>query len=268
MILRPHNLLRHENSRTISAWDAVARSQRALAGSYLLVRQPDHARLAGELARHVHITGRPEITDDIIQGISLHDEGWLAFDSGTEKLQATPARYSGDVPLSSDGKPLSFLDIKAGDFLHAWRGSIDAAEAITPMAGLIVSGHFYRLGKFGISNGHYSGPDAALIQQFLHEEECRRERLSQLGSRSADEIEYWTDLLQFCDLLSLYLCCGSEEPVQFPQPIGVTGEAVVLDLKDGRNVRLSSVFARPAKFTLAAHSFPQRTCATLDWQVS
>jgi len=25
------------------------------------------------------------------------------------------------------------------------------------------------------------------------------------------------DLLQFCDLLSLYLCCGSNEDVEFPQ---------------------------------------------------
>jgi hypothetical protein len=34
---------------------------------------------------------------------------------------------------------------------------------------------------------------------------------------SAKQIEQLTDVLQFCDAFSLYLCCGATEPVQFPQ---------------------------------------------------
>jgi uncharacterized protein DUF3891 len=33
-------------------------------------------------------------------------------------------------------------------------------------------------------------------------------------------VEHLVDLLQFCDLLSLYLCCGSRASVQFPQAVG------------------------------------------------
>jgi hypothetical protein len=33
-------------------------------------------------------------------------------------------------------------------------------------------------------------------------------------------VERLVDLLQFCDLLSLYLCCGSHAHVQFPQAVG------------------------------------------------
>ena len=61
--------------------------------------------------------------------------------------------------LSAVGRPLSFLDIKAGDFLRAWRGSIDSAEAVAPIAALIVSGHFCRIGKFGIGLGTYPDQD-------------------------------------------------------------------------------------------------------------
>lgn len=268
MILRPHDLPPDDNCPTISGWEAVARTQRAPASSYALVRQPDHARLAGALAAHLHIEGRPQITGDIIQGISLHDEGWSAFDSGAEQLQATPARYSGDVPLSPDGKPLSFLDIKAADFLRAWRGSIDVAEAVAPIAGLIVSGHFYRLGKFGIDSGHYSGPDAALVQQFLREEKRRRERLSQLEKRSPDEVEYWTDVLQLCDLLSLYLCCGSQAAVEFPQRIADSLEPARLHIESDTMILSPSLFPRPVQFTVAAHDFPHGEAMRLTWKLA
>ena len=129
------------------------------------------------------------------------------------------------------------------------------------------SGHFYRLGKFGAGIGHYSGDDARLVQQFIDGEERRRERLSRLESRSPGEIEYWTDALQFCDLLSLYLCCGSQESAEFPQRIGKAEETSVLRVKDGLNVLSPSPLEREATFALTAHSFPQGAPARLSWKV-
>ena len=115
----------------------------------------------------------------------LHDEGWKDFDNGCERLRATPATYSGEnVALNAEGKPLSFLEIKAGDFLRAWVGSIDCAEAVAPIAALIVSGHFCRLGKFGISMGAYTEDDARSVHEFLASEEQRQARLLRLQSRS------------------------------------------------------------------------------------
>ena len=268
MILRPQLSTPPGSDGISSAWQAIARTQRAHSPNYLLVHQPDHARLAGELAEQFSIPGRPAVSEAIVTGISLHDEGWSMFDSGAEKLQATPAQYTPEgVPVNGEGKPLSFSDIKAADFLRAWCASIEAAEAVTPIAGLIVSGHFYRLGKFGAGIGHYSGDDVRLVQQFIAGEERRRERLSQLESRSPAEIEYWTDVLQFCDLLSLYLCCGSQESVEFPQRIGDPNEAMLLRVKDGLNVLSPSPLEREAKFTLTAHSFPQGADARLNWKV-
>ncbi len=269
MILNPErNRDDHKGGGFISAWEAVARAHRIHAPNYLLVHQPDHARLSGELVQRLAIATMPPISDEIVRGISLHDEGWAEFDAGHQRLRTTPARYLPDrLALDEQGKPLSFLDIKAGDFLHAWRLSIEAAEAVAPIAALMVSGHFYRLGKFGIETGHYSPADAALVRRFVNEEERRRECLSKLEKRSHDEVEFWIDMLQFGDLLSLYLCCGSEESVEFPQRIATGGGTISLQVEDGVYVLSPCIFAEQTEFSLPAHSFPGGAAATLKWKL-
>ena len=255
----------------MSAWEAIAHTQKTTSAKYNLFRQPDHAHLAGRLVEQFAIPGAPVVDDEIVRGISLHDEGWADFDCGRKRLQATTARYSDtNVPLNGEGKPLSFLEVKAGDFLCAWRGSIEAAEAVAPIAGLIVSRHFGRLGQFGVSMGTYSENDTQQVREFLAHEVKRERHLMQLQSRSGKEVEYWTDVLQFCDLLSLYLCGGSKDSVEFPQHIGPQGETIRSQLNDGLNVLSPSPFEREAEFSLEAESYPTHLYASstkLTWQV-
>ena len=271
MILRPDGKAVHASNAFVSAWEAVARAEKTRSAKYHLVRQPDHASVSGEIARHLAITGAPKVDDDIVRGISLHDEGWKAFDNGCERLEATPAIYSAEnVALNADGKPLSFLEIKAGDFLRAWVGSIDCAEEVGPIAALIVSGHFCRLGTFGLSMGAYPEDDARRVGEFLESEKRRHGRLMRLQNRSEKEVQYWTDVLQFCDLLSLYLCCGSEESAEFPQHIGPNGEAIRLQLQDGVFVLTPSPFAKEVEFSVEAHPYPadaELTSITVAWRV-
>src|SRR5579864_4321750 len=146
MILCPDQRPAMRSNGFVSVWGAVAATQHANASAYSLVRQPDHARLSGDLARNFSRLGTFPMTDEIVAAISLHDEGWEPYDSGAQELRASGTKYSHGVALSCEGKPLSFLDIQAGDFLHAWRGSIAAAESVATIAALMVSGHFYRLG--------------------------------------------------------------------------------------------------------------------------
>jgi Protein of unknown function (DUF3891) len=255
----------------VPVWHAVLSAQKANSPSYHLVRQPDHALLSGQIAERFAIAGAPAVDDDIVRGISLHDEGWRDFDDGRQRLQATSANYSADsVALNLEGKPLSFLEIKAEDFLRAWNGSIAAAEAVAPIAGLIVSGHFRRIGQFGMSTGTYSGGDTQRVQEFIAREEERNRRLLPLQSRSEKEVEDWTDVLQFCDLLSLYLCCGSRESVEFPQPVGPKGETIRLQGQDGIYVLSPSPFAREVEFSLEAQSYPvdgREPSVHLSWRV-
>jgi Protein of unknown function (DUF3891) len=271
MILRPEGLPQHPNGSFVSAWEAVARAQKTTSAKYHLVRQPDHACLAGQLVEQFSIAGAPAADDDIVRGISLHDEGWADFDCGSKRLQATTARYSEtNVPLNGEGKPLSFLEIKAGDFLQAWVGSIESAETVAPIAGLIVSGHFRRLGQFGASAGTYPETDSQQVCEFIAKEEKRERHLMQLQRRSEKEVEYWIDVLQFCDLLSLYLCCGSNETVEFPQRIEPKGETIRLQVKDGVNVLSPSPFVREVELSLEADSYPQELhalSAELTWRL-
>ncbi len=271
MILRPDVTPEAATDRFVSAWEAVAGTEKTQATNYHLVRQPDHARVSGEIARHLAIAGAPAVDDDITQGIRLHDEGWKDFDNGRKRLSATPAMYAGEnIAVNAEGRPLSFLEIKAGDFLRAWRGSIDSAEVVAPIAALIVSGHFYRLGKFGISMGAYSEDEVRSVCEFLASEEQRQGRWLRLQSRREKEVQHWTDVLQFCDLLSLYLCCGSQRNVEFPQRIGPNGETIKLQLQDGVLVLTPSLFAKECEFSVEAHPYPSelRMASTkLTWRV-
>ena len=270
MILRPETKSAAANHAFVPAWEAVARAEKTRSAKYHLVRQPDHARVSGEIVQQLAIAGAPPVDDDIVRGISLHDEGWAAFDEGRERLQATPASYSSaNIAVDREGRPLAFLDIKAGDFLRAWRGSIDSAESVAPIAALIVSGHFCRLGKFGISMGAYAEDDARSVREFLASEEQRQCRLMRLQIRTESEVQYWTDVLQFCDLLSLHLCCGSEESVEFPQRIGPNDKTIRLQVQDGAYVMTPSLFAKEAEFSVEAHPYPADAGApsTVAWRV-
>ena len=270
MILRPKPTP-VSGSGFVPAWHAVLSAQKANSASYHLVRQPDHARLSGQIAERLAIAGAPAVEDDLVRGISLHDEGWGDFDDGRQRLQATSANYSSDnVALSAAGKPLSFLEIKAADFLRAWNGSIEVAEAVGSIAGLMVSAHFRRIGQFGMSTGTYSDSDTQRVREFIAREEERKRRLLPLQSRGEKEVEYWTDVLQFCDLLSLYLCCGSQESVEFPQPVGPNGATIRLQGQDCVYVLSPSPFVREVEFSLEAQSYPvdgRESSVHLSWRM-
>ena len=263
MILHPNPSPAPGNG-VVPAWDAVGGAQRTLCAGYLLVHQSDHAHLAGELVQHLVLSGGPTLSDEIVRGIWAHDEGWCDFDSGQRKLRATPAKYSAqDIAINEHGKPLSFLDINPGDALQAWRGSIESAEAIAPISGLIVSGHFHRLAEFGLHTKYYSGDDAELMKSFIAQEEQRHERLLRLQSRTADEVGYWTDVLRFCDLLSLVLCCGARDAVEFPEQLGSHHETIRLEPNSGAQELSPAIFDRQTEFVVTAYEFPDMTSTNL-----
>ncbi len=270
MILRPDGPGGHRQEGFVSAWEVVARTQRAKSATYRLIPQPDHAWLSGQIVEQFAIASAPAVDDEIVCGVRLHDEGWAGFDKRGERLSVTPAKYGEkNIPLDDNGKPLSFLEIKAGDFLRAWRSSIQSAEAVAPIAGLMVSGHFSRIARFGMGTGTYSRGDTECVQEFLTGEEQRQRRLLRLQQRSEKEVEYWTDVLQFCDLLSLYLCCGSEQSIEFPQRVGPNGETIRLQVQDGVNVLSPSLLAREVEFSLGAYPYPAKDggVSKLSWRV-
>src|SRR2546426_481547 len=114
MILRPINLPGAHRERCVPAWTAVEETQRRVATEYWLISQPDHAALAGVFARAIAADWIPQLSDDVVRAITLHDEGWRQFDA---------------QPLARNGQPLSFIEVAPAQFVQAWTGSIERAEA-------------------------------------------------------------------------------------------------------------------------------------------
>jgi hypothetical protein len=187
----------------VPVWDAILPTQKTSAPEYWLITQPDHAALSGAIAAGFGPPLLPQLSPEVVQGIAMHDDGWAPLDAQT---------------LVANGKPLSFLDYQPQDFLRAWNGSIGRAEKLAPIAGAMVSGHFWRLARNRLESRIDDTEDRKLLLDFLEREQRRQQRL--LGSRSREELEFLTDVLQFCDVLSLYLCCGAAQDVEFPPRFG------------------------------------------------
>lgn len=227
----------------IPAWRAVEKRQKQRARDWWLVAQPDHAVLAGDLAARLDFPTIPTLSPEVIAAISAHDAGWAEFDNvktpTTSSLKLTP--------------PVSFLEICPVDFLVAWVGSINAAERIGTLGGIIVSEHFSRLGQSRLASRNDSAEDVSRLQEFLSEESARQARLRDAIEASAAELGALTDVLQFCDLVSLYLCCGADEPAEFPQQF----EGTTIQVRRDGDAFLFTppVFGRGASLGVSAHRY-------------
>ncbi len=216
MVLRPittDSACDDYGQRPAPAWPVVAERQKRRADQYWLISQPDHARFSGELAAQFRSALFPRISSELAKAIGTHDAGWEIFPA--EADPSHPPR------MSSDGRPLAFIEFPAEEFLRAWNCSIERATEVCARGGIIVSRHFCELGGFRLRHpdGLHPG-EADLITAFLQNETRRQQRLLVPAAAEPDELDGLLEVLQFCDLLSLYLCSGAQRPAAFPQRFG------------------------------------------------
>jgi hypothetical protein len=191
------------------AWPSVEERQRASSDAYLLISQPDHAKLSGDLARRFVSPAFPRLSEHVIAAIGAHDEGWRVF----------PGEADGDAPLlTSEGKPRSFIEFEPAEFTRAWTGSIHHAASLSAVAGILVSRHFVSLGEFALRK--FGTQDEVGLRAFLDSEAARQKTLLGECGCSPKEFDEGLQALQFCDLLSLALCCEVREEIEFPQCFG------------------------------------------------
>lgn len=240
----------------------MASAQQQGSEAWWLIAQPDHAALAGELAAQFAASEFPRLEDDEARAITLHDAGWAEYDGGGV---AGGGKGAAPQPLRDpSGRPLSFLHATVPIFVEAWIASIHAAEEKAgAIGGLMVSGHFRRLAEHRLTSVADSPEHAARLRKFVESQSRHDAARLHRQSRSHQEVAQLIDLLQFCDLLSLYLCCGSRASVQFPQAIGPRpivlrrdGELCLLEPSPFRQkIRLGV----PARHDPVLHSEPN-TC--------
>jgi hypothetical protein len=172
------------------AWQLFVASQQAAFTH--LISQPAHAALAGQLAGFLRPTVFGSIPQEVIDIIGRHDRGWFEADSTA-------------LERASHTLPTSFLSVAPEDAVQAWRSSIRSAERQSLLAGILTSRRFCLLAPQNDSVHH----------QFWQEETERRELLEKDYSSPAD-LDRLTAAMGFCDLLSLFLCCGWSKARRFP----------------------------------------------------
>ena len=210
MILRPLEPAASDSSGFVAAWPVVEQLQKKKYESCWMITQPSHAALSGEIATRLSGPSIPAFDAEIIRAIALHDAGWGI----TDAQSVTRSRGAKAVA------PRSFLDTEVDEFVQAWTQSAQVAQTVGPAGGIIVSRHFQRLAGHRLAGTSDSERDRKRLQQFVEQEQARQKKLAAKQRRSAQELESLTDLLQFCDLLSLYICCGARQRVEFPEYFG------------------------------------------------
>jgi hypothetical protein len=224
MILRPLESPPGIQGEYSPAWPVVERLQRCEYDSCWMITQPSHAALAGSFAECISAPQFPKPDRAMLQAIALHDAGWGVPDAQAIQKSRSKAGY----------RPESFLALAVAQLVAVWKDSIETAQSAGPAGGYAVSRHFSRIAAQRVVAGGDSPAEQRNLEAFVAAEAQRQKKLASRQKLSTEELERLADLLQFCDLLSLYVCSGAQEGVVFPQYFGVevraAGEAAGLRL--------------------------------------
>lgn len=197
-------------------------------GQLLLIRQTDHAALAGLFAEHWGNAdfARPSPHDSLIAAAVHHDDGWLLWEAAPRIDPATC-------------RPYQFTSMPIAEHVAFYRAGIDRVLALAPYAGLLTVMHLaglYQM-RFGSDRSmqpkSLSSEEEQVQRQFLDElrqqQESLRQELPEHGVPSSwmEKRRLWTNykLLQVYDRLSLYFCMAP--------PHSATLEPVPLDYQSG-----------------------------------
>jgi predicted small lipoprotein YifL len=237
-----------------SAWAQVEAAQRQARVPCLLVPQPAHAVLAGELADGLTCFG--ELPPEIKRAIQMHDTGWASSDA--QQIQ----RLRSGSSHAAHAAPVSFLAIPPAEAEEAWMASISTIETFSRPGAIVVSRHFTLLAQ----------NDSAHHQRFIQAEKARQQKLQ----GSEEDLNRWTAALGFCDLVSLYLLCGLSGPVEFPlahpsSPQAKNAPRVSMQVV-GKDLRFTPETVRPGSalsIQALKHPVPAQgpRAETLTWEV-
>jgi hypothetical protein len=226
-------------------------------GGWWLITHPDHAHLAGDLAKlwGNNSFASPEPREQVLRGIYAHDDGWRARDaSPVVTKQGSPAAFSVELV----GKYSAFEDIDLQAYLAVRREAVQRMASEDPYAAILISMHTYNLlteraDRRTIRPEDLPTLDAFLQDQIAIQQELRDRLLiaEQLSPTSLEPSTLYENfqLLQACDNLSLLSCVDFDRPATllhlFKTSDGVTTEIKVERIVE-RVFRLSPYpFAMP-----------------------
>ena len=129
--------------------------------------------------------------------------------------------------MPTSGRPLSFLEMPQAASIEIWQRSINAAEALGPLAAHVVSAHFTTLLQNAGARWSADPRQFQIARQFLDEHSENRERWLSAWQqpdptrRTRKVVDRALHYLQFFDMLSLWLCGADRyEPETVTTPEG------------------------------------------------
>jgi hypothetical protein len=229
-----------------------------------LVTHPDHAKLAGQFAEHWGNERfvSPEPRNDVLEGISTHDDGWAARDAAPEiTKQGKPSAFSTELV----GTYSAFEEIDLLDYLAVRRKAVDNVVRHNPYAGLLVAMHTFDLLGNRVDRSTIRPDQLPLLDAFLEDQKAlQREVRSQLAEDpryqdvDPERIEDHFHLLQACDNLSLLTSVDYPGTANLLHALPVTGdkhEPVTVEHIGVRHFRLAPY---PFDISPLTFEFPAR----------
>lgn len=245
MILRPSPPAAPPASTPRPAWQAFQETQSAADPPHVVL-QPDHAVLAGEIAACLLPDAFGELPQEVVDTIGRHDSGWR--DSDEAQLNAPRAA------------PQPFLAVAPEVSAACWTASVRNAERVSPLAGILTARHFCAVAQ-----------DTPPHRAFVAAETPRIQAAERQLELPAGAVARWTAALGFCDLLSLYLCCGTSAPAVFPLahpalPDARHAPTAVLQWRGGRPSFTGGVIEPGAIVSVEAVEWSGRLRVKLAWE--
>lgn len=186
-----------------------------------LVTHPDHAHLAGAFAARWgnDVFLSPEPREQVLRGISRHDDGWAARDATPQiTRQGKPSAFSTELV----GKYSGFEEIDLEDYLAVRARAIREIAAEDPYAAILISMHTHNLLHERADRSTIRPEQLPLLDQFLEGQKAFQDSLQkQIASDPKLPAEYKAEsaildhfrLLQANDYLSLLTCVDYQRPV-------------------------------------------------------
>lgn len=212
-------------------------------GRLLLIRQTDHAALAGAFADHWGNAefAAPSPRGPLVAAAVHHDDGWLLWEAAPRVDPATR-------------RPYQFTSLPIAEHVGFYRHGIERVLAIDAYAGLLTVMHLaglYQM-RFGtdrqIPIKQLSSDEERVQRQFLEELRQQQDTLrAELPRRSVpaawlEERPLWCNykLLQVYDRLSLYFCMAPpREAALDPVPVDYDGGEARLQLRPAGETAVS-----------------------------
>ncbi len=235
-------------------------------GQLLLIRQTDHAALAGVFAEHWGNAdfALPAPRDPVIVAAIHHDDGWLLWES-TPRIDPSTHR------------PYQFTAMPLAEHIGFYRAGIEHVLTLAPYAGLLTLMHLAGLYQMRFNTDRHMQPkklssnEERMQRQFLDElrqqQESLLRELPQRGIPASwlEERRLWCNymLLQIYDRLSLYFCTAPPRPATLePAPKDYEGGEKQLTLTPltERTVAISPYpfDVSPLSFTVPVRTVPDR----------